>query len=228
MFIKSANLLILSCVAVCSFSLPSVSQVSTGVIKGSVVNETGQSVLGAIVRIDPIDSRPQSSMVRTVETDQNGHFAMTSLKFGAYKVFAMKESAGYANTAFSFYSNNEFVTATLSVINPAINLVLKVGPPAGVLNGHVRDAATGHAVSAAFVLRRNSAPDNWISLSEPPNYKLLLPAGVDVLLEVSAPGYRTAYYGGSSDPQHRSPIHLSSKQEMELNIQLEPLSESTK
>ena len=147
---------------------------------------------------------------------------MDDLELMTYKVFAMKESSGYPNTAAAFYSNHIFPTATLTATTPVVDLVLKVGPPAGVITGAVRDATTGNPVDAAFLLRRAADLDNWISMSQRSDYRVLVPPLVEVSVEVSAPGYKTWYYGGASDPTDRVPIRLESREVMKLDIQLEP------
>jgi hypothetical protein len=193
-----------------------------GAIRGAVVDEKGMSVAAALVSVDPLDGVPRSDLVREVETDQRGHFSMDNLELGSYKVFAMKESSGYPNTAFAFYSNHVFLTATLTADIPTVDLTLRVGPPAVIITGLVTDAATNKPLDAAFLLRRTAAPDNWISLSQTAKYRVLVPPLTDVSFEVSAPGYKTYYYGGASDPLRRPPVLLESGQELKLDIQLEP------
>ena len=120
---------------------------------------------------------------------------ITPLEPTNYKLFAMKETQGYPNTAFAFYRNNIFPVVSLTPTVPAADVLLRVGPPVGVLSGRIRDATTGReVVPDAFVLRRASDPDNWVSLSQPSEYRVLVPPDVDVLLEVSVPGYKTWYY----------------------------------
>jgi hypothetical protein len=55
-----------------------------------------------------------------------------------------------------------------------------------------------------------------------PHYRVLLPPNTDILIEVSAPDYKTFYYGGTSDSLQRSPIRLESGQEPKLDIRLDP------
>ena len=214
------------CLALVLTSSHSVGQ-TTGSIRGTVINDNGDPVAAAQVRVDPLMVGPRSDAVRLTETDTVGRFIMNNLDLTSYKVFAMKESAGYPNTAFGFYSHNIFPTVTLTASVPTANITLKVGPPSGVMLGSVTDAATGALVSAGFLLRGTSDPNNWISMSQKANYRVLVPPSVEVTFEVSAPGYQTWYYGGSSDPLKRAPIRLKSGEEMRLNIQLEPKDKSS-
>ena len=52
------------------------------------------------MEVDPLVRIPQSDLVREAETDKNGHFSISDLELGAYKVFAMKEVAGYPEYSF--------------------------------------------------------------------------------------------------------------------------------
>jgi Carboxypeptidase regulatory-like domain len=208
-----------------TFSLCSSAELP-GTISGTVVNERGQPVAATQVSIDPLDNRPRADLVRMVETDRNGHFVMNDLELGSYKVFAMKEDSGYPNTSFAFYSNHVFPTATLTAGNPVADVIVAIGPPAGVVKGSVKDRFTNKPISASFLLRRASNPDNWISLGQPPEYRVLIPPSTEVWFEVSAPGYKTSYYGGRSDALKRSPIRLGSHQKTEIDIQLEPEEQS--
>jgi hypothetical protein len=199
-----------------------------GVVRGRVVDETGRTVEGVSVECDPIDSRPSGSAVRTVQTDKAGNFLVDRLSFGSYKLFAMKESAEYPNMAFAFYSNNVFPTVTLTAAIPAAEIILKVGPQAGAVEGTVRDGFSGNRVNATFLLSRALNPDSWISMSQPSDFKILVPPGADVLIEVSAQGYKTWHYGGASDVLRRPPVRLDSGKNMKLEIQLEPEEEGKK
>jgi hypothetical protein len=193
-----------------------------GSIRGTVVNEVGAPVPAATVRVDPLDGRPMAAPVQMVETDAQGHFSMRNLDLGSYKVFAMKESLGYPNTAFAFYSGHVFPTVTLTTTTPAADVVLRVGPPAGVLTGTVKESGTDNPVSATFLLRRATDHDNWVSMSQRSTYRVLIPPNADVFLEVSAPGYKTWYRGGPPDDLKRPAIRLESRQEMRLDVQLDP------
>jgi Carboxypeptidase regulatory-like domain len=193
----------------------------SGTIRGAVVDDVGKPVVTAQVIVDPADGRPRSNGVRLVETDGSGRFSMGNLAMGTYKVFAKKDSAGYPDTSFAFYSNHMFTTATLTSGAPEVDLILKVGPAASMLTGLVTDAE-GHPINATFLLRRASDRDNWISMSQRPEYRILVPPSTDVLLEVSAPGCKTWYYGGPADALGRSPIRLESGKQMKLDVQLHP------
>lgn len=162
-------------VFVCLFCLVlSASSQQPGNVRGTVVDETGKPVGAAQIIVDPADDRPRARAQRVAEADADGKFVMENLPLGIYKVFPKKDSAGYPDTSFAFYSNQVFATVSLTAISPSVNLMLKVGPPVGALTGSVTDGK-GNAIAATFLLRRASDADNWISMSQPSDYRILLP-----------------------------------------------------
>jgi hypothetical protein len=155
------------------------------------------------------------SALHNGETDAEGHFSIAGLPWGRYRIFTKKEIAGYPNMAFSFYSNDLFSEATITSTVPSADVQIQLGPKGGVLVGSVTNAGTGAPVNASFKLTRLASPESWLSTSEPPDYRVLLPALADVRVEVSAPGYKT---WASSRP-----INLQPGAEVALNIALEEL-----
>lgn len=185
-----------------------------GAIGGTIVDENGAPVVKAKVNADPADGRPRGSLVRYVETDASGHFLIDRLVWGKYKVFAKKEDAGYPDVSWSFYSNDVFSVVAITPTTPTAELRIQLGPKAGVLIGSVTNAVTGAPVNAGLRLSRAADPNKWISTSVPPEYRVLLPSATDVLLEASAPGFKTWTLG--------YPLRLQLGSEMHLDIFLEP------
>jgi len=82
---------------------------TTGAIKGTVVDAAGNPVASAQVSTGyDLDSKAVevwAGQVPTFETDANGHFVVTNLVEGHhYKVYAMKEEAGYPNMMNSLFN----------------------------------------------------------------------------------------------------------------------------
>lgn len=187
----------------------------TGVIRGIAVDENGAAVQGAMVNADSVAGGGliQHTLIRYVTTDATGHFSIDGLDWGKYDVFAKKEDSAYPNTNFSFYDNGSEPEATITPTLPTADVQIRLGPKAGILTGSVTNADTGAPVNAGFKLIRAASLDNWFSTSQPPNYRVLLPSSTDILLEVSAPGFKTWTLG--------HPLHLEPAAEMRLDIQLE-------
>ena len=114
---------------------------------------------------------------------------------------------------YSFYSNDLFLEAAITSTAPSAQVQIQLGPKAGVLVGRLTNAQTGAPVNASFRLIRVASPAIWLSASEPPDYRVLLPAAADVRVEVSAPGFKTW--------TSSKPLRLQSGAELTLDIALE-------
>ena len=189
--------------------------VAQGVLSGTVLDEAERPLQSARVHAQ-LRGVPMASAIRYVETDENGAFAI-DLKYGTYDVHAMKEEAGYPDSSWSFYADKPLAAPVeITEQSPSAKVTLKLGPRAGVIVGAVKDAATGKPIPAGFMLRRLSAPSNFLSTSEPPEFRVLIPAATDITLEVSASGYKSWRYGDGSRP-----LRLDSGAEMHLDVLLE-------
>jgi hypothetical protein len=104
--------------------------------------------------------------------------------------------------------------ATISQSSPTTEVQIKFGPKAGILTGLVTNAETGAPLGAVFKLTQAGNPKVWFSAGEPPSYRVLLPPSTRVLIEVSAPGYKTW--------ESLSPLILAAGSETRLNISLQP------
>lgn len=190
-----------------------------GSIRGTVVDEAGAPVAGAKVNASPLGGWRIIRAIRYVSTDAEGRFLIDGLEFGRYAVFAMKEEASYPNMSSSFYSNNVFPSAVIAPSSPSQELQIQLGPKAGAITGSITNSVNGAPINAGFQLTRAASPDKWLGTSAPPNYRILLPSSTDVLIEVSAPGFKNW-----TAP---SPLRLQPGSELHLNISLEPAHDAT-
>ena len=208
---------------VCWFFLAAIALAQgQGVIQGLVVNEEGTPIAEAKVHAEPLDGRTRGTLVRYVETDAQGRFRIDRLEWGKYMISAKKEESGYPDMMYAFYNNNLFTTVTLSQLSPLADVRIQLGPQAGVLTGTITDAESGNPVNAGFRFTPAERPNNWLSKSAPPRYRVLLPAREGVFLEVTAPGYKKWHYGGTPSAPKGIPLRLASGAEMVLDIRLEP------
>lgn len=193
----------------------------TGLIRGIVVNEKGQPVDGAQVSAGLVGV-PDGRGRRFVGSGPRGRFALDRLAWGEYAVCARKEADSYPSQCWNFYDDGRIFKATLSLGAPVADVVVVVGPKAGVLSGSVKDATTGAPVPASLqILRRNSPMPFIVSQSVPPQFSVLIPPESDLDIEVRAPGYRVWRYsldGGSRG----APLRARSEERRTLDVSLWP------
>ena len=188
-FLKSALVLFV-------FAITTIAQ-NAGSIHGSVVDETGAPISGAKVNASLVNGRPMMKLVHYVETDQEGHFVIDGLEWGNYRVFAMKRESGYPDMGLSFYGNDVPPTAVITASSAVAELRIQLGPKAGTVTGSITNATDGAPLNASLKLTRATSPSDWLSMSVPSAYRILIPSSTDVLLEASAPGFRTCRPSGS-------------------------------
>lgn len=185
----------------------------TGSITGTVLDEKGNPVSGAKVHVMPAD-RPFKGIKKFFETDDRGEFKIGNLSYGEYRVFAEKREDGYADMGWAFFSNNVFPTAILSSMNPTADVLVRVPPKAGTLKCSVTDAATGQLLDPQVTLRRAENPNYFFSARTEPKFNVLVPSGVPVLVEISAPGYLPW--------RHPRNVKLEPGESLQLDVKLYP------
>jgi hypothetical protein len=195
-----------------------------GTIEGTVVNELGKPVSKAKVHAELIHSRPQSSVYRFEETDENGQFFIDQLDWGEYIVGAMKKEEGYPYQLNRLYVTDAPPHVTLKPQEPIARVQIQFTWKAAVLTGHVTCRDTRAPFQATFRLSRkpNSTIAESYQTAQFDNHRILIPPGTPIFLEVSADGYKTWYFGGSAESSKSSPLRLESGQTMTLDIALEP------
>ena len=126
-----------------------------GTVTGTVLDEMGKPLVKARVRV--VEKTPFAGHrpIQFYETDSNGHFLIGHVPWGTYIVVGGKEDAGYPNTQFAFYSNLAVPTVVLTPDSPTVDVDLRFGPKAGILEvAPVTDEATGKEIRSAAI-----APD---------------------------------------------------------------------
>jgi len=152
----------------------------------------GTPVADAEVHIDKVPS-PIHYARQLYRTDDAGNFAIGRVPWGTYRVNTGKEESGYPDSDSDFYSNNEVPTVTISPEHPDAKVTLRLLPKAGVIEvSAVRDARTGKPIAAGVMLRRAANPDLYLSTSR---LRVLVPARIDVSVEVTAGGYEPRQLG---------------------------------
>jgi hypothetical protein len=161
-----------------------------GTISGIVVDMEGNPVSQADVSV-----RRRNAMTGPdipAQADKQGRFTVTGLEAETYKISASKEEDGYpeASTA-SFYAGMKAIIQQITLNENEVSSgnVIRVGPKALKLFGHVVDAVTKKPVDGGRItLRRVDDPAAFLQTGLHRSFKILVPQ-VAITLEVSAPGY---------------------------------------
>src|SRR5260370_4309307 len=126
-----------------AFLTPAQSKVvGEGVIQGVVLSEGGQPVRGAKVHAE-LKGVAMAKKIRYIETDENGFFLIDQLKFGTYYVSAKNEEEEYGDSGFSFFNDQPVPMAQISAQHRIADVVVNLGPKAGILTCPVPDDAPG-------------------------------------------------------------------------------------
>jgi hypothetical protein len=133
-----------------------------------------------------------------------------------YHVYASKPQDGYPEADPAYSGENQAAIA-LSGDQPSGSVVISLRK-AGMLITDVRDKSTGKPVSAFYKL---SVPRGWQRQGQL-SYPLLFHPSTDVMLEVSASGYKTWFHSDASNPSRPLPLRLESGEKRSLRIELEP------
>ena len=189
-------------------------------------DQEGKPVVGARVWCHLSSAAPKFGAVPSALTDGDGRFSVTGLVLGEYSINPWKEEEGYANHAFALYGDDPdrggsarvFLTAEAPV---ADNLILVLGPKAGIIEGSISDAITGKPIAAEIVVSRTDTPRSH-GRSAKGIYRFLLPPNKPVTLSARARGYMAWYYPGVPDASHASPVLLNSGDKKIINIVLVP------
>src|SRR6266436_7302763 len=203
-----------------SFVIPAQrAEVGEGVIQGVVLGEGSRPVRGAKVHAELKDI-PMAKAIRYVETDENGFFLIDQLEFGTYYVAAKKEEEGYGDSGFSFFNDQPVPTAQISAQHRIADVVINLGPKAGMLTGTISDAVTGKPIPAGFWLVQVKDRNKWMGTSAAPNFRVLIPSSKEMEVKVSAPGYEDWVYLDPAIPSQVLRMYPGS--EIHLDIQLKP------
>ena len=174
----------------------------TGSICGTVLDENGQPARSILVTATYLGAH--SGPEPASRSDGSGRYCLGNVPFGESALSADDPKRGYPDMCFAFYSaaseSERWKTAvTLSAKLPHAERDFRIPYKGAFLTIHLSDAATGTPISGLSVkLRVQSDPDQrWMSTSQVTSDALLLPPNENVLLQVSAPGYREWPYDGS-------------------------------
>lgn len=195
-----------------------------GTISGTVLDEHGQPFKGVEV-CTYMPSAPTGSKESrgdcSVTTDGAGQFRIDHVAMGTFGVEAIKPEDGYV--AFAGTSVREMVTLTPS--QSSATVLLKLGPKPGVLLPNVKDKVTGEPIPSFLVgweiSTRNGSYSGGQTIGQGIK-RTIVPPEKNLLLTISATGYKKWIYQDPSDPSRPAFIRLQPGEEKELLVELEP------
>jgi len=191
-----------------------------GKISGVVVDGDGKPIAAAQVHIAETKPFYGHRILQFYETDKDGKFLIDHVPWGTYAVMGGKEEAGYPDTKGAFYSNLAVPIVILAPAFPSAEVIVPLGPKAGSLDIlSVIDAVSGKKIAGGIItLRRLDNPTFLIKTSTTMLHPILIPALVDVAVEISAPGYKTWPSQDSAEGR----VRLKSEENLKLEIKLQP------
>jgi hypothetical protein len=174
----------------------------SGSICGTVFDENGQPakhILMAAVYLGP-----HSGLYPASRSDESGHYCLVNVPYGDNALAADDPAHGYANSQASLYApttDNKVPVnvAHLSAEHPQATIDFRLPYQAAILMIHLTDATTGRPQLALFYepSARADPQGRYIKGSQSAKKQLLVPPNENVLLKVSAPGYREWPYDNS-------------------------------
>jgi hypothetical protein len=174
----------------------------SGSICGTVFDENGQPAKH--IRMTAVYLGPYDGPYPASRSDNSGRYCLVNVPYGDNAPAADDPAYGYANSQASLYAraiDNKVPVnvAHLSAEHPQATIEVRIPYKAAFLTVHLTDAITGKPQLALFYeLSAQADPQGrYIKGSQSAKDQLLVPPNENVLLKVSAPGYREWPYDNS-------------------------------
>jgi hypothetical protein len=198
-----------------------------GVVHGVVLGQNGEPVSGLDVKLDPLGVG-LSYVLPHMKTNQRGEYRFEQLCDGRYSVFVSDRDAGYP---FSSSYINQFLYGgripEVKINDAHLDEELTVNVPSmkpAQLQVRITDGKTKTKIEEAEIhLAVNRK--RWLSYNchefSPCDSKpfLLLPPGQDVLIRVTANGFREWKNG----PKRGKIVHALSEELVTIDVTLDPI-----
>jgi hypothetical protein len=197
--------------------LTTAGQEFTGSINGIAIDARGKPVAGAWVSVS-CGNRPLGGRIPGAISDERGHFAVDSLELDECAVTACKEEDNIPCPPFFFGAHS--IQVRLTAKDPFATVKVRLGEKGTVITGIVRDASNGKPLAAGFELHLLKDPNQGMSMSSPPAFRIFVFPSTDYSLEVSVPGYKDWSY---AEHNRSRPLRQAPRAHLHLDAQLEPL-----
>lgn len=202
--------LALSTVAVAQKNQQSQTQ---GHITGTVVNDDGEAIPQATI-CTSINKTNSGSTSCGPLTDEHGNFDI-AVPLATTGIFAEKSQAGYWHDG----RVGSEMPISLTENEPTAHVIIKVGARPAKVNVTATNKNTGKPVEACEV--------RWITVSDgrtfltsfKGSFLILIPPNTDLVLVVTAPGYKTWMYSEGSPSE---PLRFHSDEERDITAELTP------
>jgi hypothetical protein len=184
-----------------------------GRITGTVVNSDGEPVGQATICTSISNPHSSSTACGSTQTDKDGRFELVHLPMGEMGVFAENQNAGYWTD-----DSDSGQKVVLTSQDPLAHIVLKAGPPPGELTIAVLDKVTGRPIQSSTI-RTTQGSHTFINENLPTTTVRVRP-NAEVMVQISAPGYKTWYYIDPDDPS-QPVLRLRSRENKTIDAYLD-------
>jgi len=200
----------------------------TAKISGTVVDQNGAPVPHFTVELASSEGGWMGGIPQAL-TDDQGHFSKTVVNgyawdgspYGHHWAVSPYDEKNYYPRLTHFYetADNQPAQVELPSENSEGHVVVKLGPKAGAITGHVTDALSGSILMPYFEFERVADPSRRMGIRMGDPFRILLPSNTEVKFVVQMEGYKPWTYPGT--------ISVGPGQDLTLDIKLEPLSKTT-
>ena len=202
-----------------SFSLGLLAAEPSGKISVRVIDQQGNPVQHAVVKLEPLPHGSISFVSPSCKTDENGTCTRTKLDLGTYLVGAEKPADGYPNLMFEFYGHDvKRPKVTLTLDKPEATVDFTLGVKAAKLKVNLVDDATDKPVENPGIILRSGT--DYVSIAKSADSIVLIPSDKDIQLEISAPGYQPWRLKDHPEVNAAGVLRYHSGEVHEINVRL--------
>jgi hypothetical protein len=193
-----------------------------GAVTVKVIDQQGNPVSEAVVRVNPPHTGAISRVSNICKTDSSGTCTRNDLPIGTYLVDAMKPEDGYPDLRFALYRpQSRAIEVVLTPGSPDYNVQFQVGPKAAKLKVNVIDDATGTSIDDPTIILRNpTVPTEMVSVGRASDSTVLIPSDKDVQVQVMANAYQSWQLTDHPELSGGKALHFRSSEMRELTIRL--------